>query len=174
MKPLLRIVAGLGGVLLLAAGIGLFLPREHVATSRIALGQPPDTVWTVVRDLGGTPRVWSGLTASERLPDRGGREAWRQVMGSDAFVIEVVEDVPPRRLVTEIAAEPGAAFGGRWIYEVTPTPDGSVVTVTEDGWIANPLFRLVSRVTGHHDTLDAYLQALATWFGEPERPEHVP
>ena len=59
------------------------------------------------------------------------------------FVIDA--DAPPRRLVTRIEATPGTPFGGTWTFEITPDGTGSRVTVTERGWIANPIFRFRAR-----------------------------
>ena len=41
------------------------------------------------------------------------------------------------------------------------------VTITEDGWVGNPIFRFVSRyVMGHHATMDGMLKDVAKKFGE--------
>ena len=43
----------------------------------------------------------------------------------------------------------------------------SLVTITEDGWVANPIFRFMSRlVIGHHATMDTLLKQVAKKFGE--------
>ena len=48
------------------------------------------------------------------------------------------------------------------------------MTVTEQGWVANPLFRFLSRVVfGHYGTLDSYLTALGKRFGEDVMPVHL-
>jgi hypothetical protein len=39
--------------------------------------------------------------------------------------------------------------------------------------VSNPVFRVVSRVMGHHRTLDSYLVALARRFGTTAGAEHV-
>lgn len=175
MRWLLIVLGVLAGLLVLALVVGALLPRDHRVTSRIVLRQPPDSVWAAIRDLGGAPRFWPALRASERQPDPAGREVWRQTMTSGfAMTISVAEESPPGRLVTAIEAGPGAPFGGRWIYEIAPGPAGTEVTVTEEGWVANPLFRLVSRVAGQHGTLDGYLRALGARFGEPAEPRHLP
>jgi uncharacterized protein YndB with AHSA1/START domain len=154
---------------------GYTLPRAHRATSRLTLRQPADSVWAVIRDIGSMKRWWTDLSGVERLPDVAGRERWQETMGNGfGMVIAVSEETPGRRLVTDIETEARSPFGGRWIYEVSPTTDGSEVRVTEDGWIANPIFRVVTRFTGYHRTMDGYLTALAARFGESTRPEHLP
>jgi len=88
-----------------------------------------------------------------------------------------MESWPPARqsgLEDESKAPPDAAFGGTWTYEVAAVDGGSQVTITEDGWVANPLFRFLSHtVFGVHGTMDGYLKALGKRFGEAVTPEHV-
>ena len=54
--------------------------------------------------------------------------------------LQVTEAIPPRRLVTRIA-DPNLPWGGTWTTEITPAPGGSVMRITEDGYVNNPLFR---------------------------------
>ena len=175
MRRALVVLALLAGVVAVPLLVGSLLSREHVATSAVALRQSPDTVWRVVRDLGGVAAWWSEVKKVERVPDQAGRELWRQTLGSNAALTFVVAaEVPPSRLVTQIDAPRGAPFGGFWVYEIAPSGDGSRVTVTEQGWIANPLFRFLSRVVfGQYGTLDSYLKALGKRFGEDVTPVHL-
>jgi len=171
------VLIGLGAVVLLvgvATVIGAMLPRSHVASSAITLSQPPDTVWAVIRDLGAVPSWWGDVKASERLPDEGGRERWRQQTGMGPMTLEITESRTPDRLVTRIVTPPGADFGGTWTYEVVTATGGSRLTITESGWVANPFFRFVSHMFfGVHGTMDKYLEALGNRFGETVRPEHL-
>ena len=81
---------------------------------------------------------------------------------------------PPRRMATRIVDE-NLPFGGRWEYEIAPDgADASRVTITERGWVSNPIFRFVSRfVMGHTSTLNAYLRALGKHFGTEPTPTVV-
>jgi len=174
MKWLLIVVVA---VVVLAVVIwlaGTIIPRGHQASSRITVAEPPAQVWSVVRDFAALPSFWADLRGVERLPDRGGVEAWKQTMknGFD-LVLLVTEDSAPRRMVTTIDAPPGAAFGGRWIYELEPVAGGTQVTITEDGWIDNRFFRVVSRATGYHGTLDRYLKALGAKLEAKGAPVHL-
>lgn len=174
MKWLLRVLGAIVAVVVLAALVGAFLPRNHVASSTVALRQPQDSVWAVIRDLGSAPSWWSEVKRSVRLPDEGGRERWEQQTGMGPMPLEITESLPPVRLVTRIATPPGAAYGGTWTYKIAPANGGSRVTITEDGWVANPIFRLMSRtIFGVYRTMDSYLSALGTRFGETVEPEHV-
>jgi len=175
MKWVFIVVGALVALILVIAVIGALIPREHVATSTVTLRQPVDSVWKVVRDLGGVTGWWPEIRQAERLPDREGRETWRQKMknGFDMPLI-VLESQPPRRLVTKIDSPAGAPFGGSWTYEIAPAGGGSRVSVTESGWIANPIFRFMSRVVfGYYGTLDGYLRRLGKKFGEEVKPVHA-
>ena len=71
---------------------------------------------------------------------------------------EVVESVPPARIVTKIVGE--TQFGGTWTIEITPIPTGSRVTITERGEIYNVVFRTLSKfVFGYTGTMEGCLQA---------------
>jgi uncharacterized protein YndB with AHSA1/START domain len=172
-KWMLRIAVVLVAAIVALLVAGMLLPREHVATSAVTLRQPPESVWAVVRDLGGLPDWWSEVATSERVADPAGREVWRQEVGGFPMTFVVTEAAAPRRLVTTIEPRADAAFGGTWTYALTPASGGTRVIVTEAGWIANPLFRVMANVMGLHATVDGYLAALGRRFGETITPEHL-
>jgi len=145
MKWTLFIVGG--GLVLLVAAIaaaGSMLPRTHTASRTLRVKRSPEEVWPVVLQA----------TQASSVP------------------VDVLERDPPRRLVTRVTAAE-RNFGGTWTIVIAPVPStgsghaGSTVTVTEDGWVANPIFRVVSRlVIGHHATMDALLTQVAKTFNE--------
>ena len=86
----------------------------------------------------------------------------------------VEEATPPRRMVTRIDAPPDAAFGGTWTYQLEPAGPETRLSITEDGYVSNPLFRVMMYAMGGvHRTADGYLRALGTKLGEPVQPVHV-
>lgn len=163
------VVVGLGVLMML---VGLMLPRNHVATSELELRKPIDSVWAVVRDLGNSPTYWTDLKSSSRLPDVDGKEAWGQTT-KDGFTLPLVldEDRPPTLLVTRIGTTDGP-FGGTWRYQLESVNGGTRITITEAGWVSNPMFRVISKMMGHHGTIDSYLKALSKKFGETAAPTH--
>ena len=174
LKWPLAAVALFAAVFLALALVGSFLPRRHVARASITLNQPADTVWAVIRDFAAYPTWWSQLEAMDRITDRP-RETWSQRdKYGDEIPIEVVESRPALRLVTRIAAD-DLPYGGTWTYELTASVAGTTLTITEDGEVRYPIFRLMSRfVFGHYASLDAYLQALSRRFGEQTAITHHP
>ena len=174
MKIVLTILAALIVLIVLGLLVGMALPRTHTASSRIVLAKPPAEVWTVVRDLGSLQGVWPQLKSAKRLPDSGGREVWEEnASGMSAMRLIVEEAVGPTRMVTRMDVAPDAAFGGTWTYELAPGGAGTELTVTEDGYVTNAFFRVVMHVMGVHHSLDGYLRAVGTKFGETVTPEHV-
>ena len=132
-------VAVLVGLVVVVAIVGAILPRQHLASRTLRVQRTPQDIWPVVT----------------RLAD------------ASSVPVEIVESAPPHRLVTRVtAAEKN--FGGTWTIAIAPTPSGADVTITEDGWVANPIFRLVSRlVIGHHATMDRLLKQVAKTLSEP-------
>jgi hypothetical protein len=74
-----------------------------------------------------------------------------------------------RKVVTRIVPE-GSPFGGTWTFALKPVADGTELAITEDGEIYNVMYRTLARfVFGYTSTIDSYLLALATKFGEQAR-----
>ena len=124
-----------------SAAIGAMLPRSHKARAHAA-AEP---------DAG---RGVAGAAARRRRP-------------SDVPV-DVLESEPPRRLRHARHRKGETNFGGTWTIAIkSDAASGAAVTITEDGWVANPIFRFVSRVViGHHATMDAMLKKIAATLNE--------
>lgn len=173
MKWVLIVMGSVAALFVLMALIGLFIAREHRATSTIVLRQAPDTVWKVVRDIGSVASWFPAMKRAERLPDRDGHEVWRQKIGGFEAPIIVLESSAPRKLVTQIDPAAGGSFGGTWTYMFTPDSNATRISVTEAGWIGNPVFRFMARfLFGYYGSLDGYLKALGKRFGESVQPTH--
>ena len=173
MKWILIVVVALVAIVAVIWIAGSLMPREHHAASRVTLKQPPDSIWQVVSDLGGVTKWFPEVTVSERVagsaPDR-----WRQKMGNKYDMqFDVTERTAPTRFVTKIVTDEKAVFGGTWTYEIAAVSGGSTVTVTEDGWVGPPPFRVMSKFMGQHSTMDTYLAALSRRFGETTAPVHL-
>jgi hypothetical protein len=158
--------------LIVAAGGGLFLSETHVVTSRARYAVSADSLWAEVSDPE-RAAVWRpDIQQVERLPDRDGRTAWKEVGATGALTYERTVYEPPARMVVRIA-EPDLPFSGEWTYEVAPADGGAVLTLTERGAIPNPVYRFLARfLFGYHSALDGYLTALGARFGEDTVPRH--
>jgi hypothetical protein len=138
MRWIAIITGGLVAMVAVIAAVGSILPRTHKASRTLRLGRPPDEVW---------PEV---IAATKR----------------SSTPVDVLESDPPRRLVTRVT-KAERNFGGTWTVIVAPSAGGSTVTITEDGWVANPIFRFVSKlIIGHHATMDTLLKQVAQAMNE--------
>lgn len=160
---------------LVAGGLFLYgrtLPREHVASSTIVLVASPDTVFKVIRNVAATPSWWSDMKGARRLTDKA-RETWEENMGAAGVLrVEMTSLTPPRQLVTTIVDVEEAGWGGVWTYDIASSGAGTEVTITEDGYVDSPVFRVLMRWMGEHRTMDSYLRSLAGHFGEIGNPRH--
>lgn len=160
MKWLLIIAAILVAVVVVLLAVGWMLPVAHATTRKATFRAAPETIWNVISQPEGFPAWRSDVTRVERLPDRNGRPAWIEDGSNGRITFEVERSDPPRLLVVRIA-DRNLAFGGAWTYEVSPADGGSLVAITENGEIYNPIFRVLARyVFGYESTMAAYLEAL--------------
>lgn len=160
-------------VAVIAIAIGSGLPREHVATVRIRLAAAPAAVWAVLDDPLSAAAWRRDLKSVDALPDVGGRRSWREVTPSETITYVLDESTPLQSRTTRIADE-NLPFGGQWEFSLAAEGTGTVVTVTERGFVAPALFRFMARyVFGYTKTLEDYLGALATHLNEKATPEVV-
>jgi len=152
---------------------GLSMPREHTASSRIQLTASRDSVWMVLRNFADYPKWHPDFTSSVRGERREGRETWVQEVGGMTMTIVVLEIQPPSYLVTEVVTDEKSQWGGIWTYELASSGAGTEVTITEQGWVKSPFFRVMMKLMGTHSTMDGVLRNLGAKFGEQVTPEHV-
>ena len=137
MRIAIYIVLSLTAVIGVTALVGYFLPVNHEASRSADFDRTPSELWTLIADPTSYGNWWKGADVKTA----------------------VVESQPPSRLVTKIVDE--TQFGGTWTFEISPTPTGSRLTITERGEIYNVVFRTLSRyVFGFKSTMDSFLVAL--------------
>jgi uncharacterized protein YndB with AHSA1/START domain len=166
MKWILLGLAVIVAIAVVVVVVGALLPRDHRASRTLRVRRAPADVWALITDVGAFTTWRPDLKRVERRPDVNGRAAWVEDAGGMSIPLETIESRPTERLVLRIA-DPKLPFGGTWTYIVKAAPEGSTLTITEDGFVSNPIFRFMSRfVFGHHATIDTYLKNVATKFNE--------
>ena len=150
----------------LALMVGSMLPVRHKVSRMAHFNRPPDEIWGTITDFRGQASWRADLLRAERLPNRAGREVWQETdTRGQTLTIETVEMVPQRRLVRRITDD-NLAFGGSWTMEIAEFGEVTSLTISEDGEIYNPIYRLVTRLmTGYAATIDDYLRALGKKLG---------
>lgn len=166
MKIVGFVVAAIFIGVLVVVIVGWRLPVAHQVSRSVTIRSSPDTVFAAIRTTSEFPKWRSDVTSVESLPPENGRERFREVGKNGSIMFEIDSLDPPRRMVTRIA-DKSLPFGGSWTYEVSPSPDGTTLRITEDGEVYNPLFRFVSRfLMGHTATIDRYLADVQRRFGK--------
>ena len=144
----------------LAALVGAFLPRAHVARRTARLEAGLERAWSLVSAPEGWPRWNPEVTAVRRLDGRRDRPAWRLEGPRAGYAIELVELVPPHRMVTRVVGE--SSFGGTWTWELVAEGGATRLTLTEHGEVHNLVFRALARWPfDPQATLEAWTRALA-------------
>ncbi len=158
---ILYIAAALVGLVVVMALVGAMLPAGHKAARRASLARPPEIVWRALADLDAQPSWRRGLAKIERLSPT----TYREHSSHGKILYEIEVDDAPRRRVTRIADDK-LPFGGRWIFELAPDHGGTRLTITEDGFVKNPVFRLLSRtVFSQTATIERFLADLGAHLG---------
>jgi uncharacterized protein YndB with AHSA1/START domain len=174
MKWILIVAAGLVLLVGLVVLVGLFLPREHRATTRVRLRAEPSAVFALLSDVERFPSWRSDVKSVRRIEPLGGRPAFVEDSKHGKITYAVEASEPPRRLVQRIADD-SLPYGGTWTFALAPDGEtGTLLAITEDGFIRPALFRTLARfVFGYHATMESYLADLGQALGETVTPERV-
>jgi hypothetical protein len=175
MKLLIYIVVAILGGLVLLVGIialiGSTLPKTHDVSRSIFLHKSPQDVYAVIRDFASAPKWRADVKQVDVETSQGGPVYFREVAKHGTVNYELTEDVPAQRMVTRIR-DTDLGYSGQWTYTLTPENGGTRITIREDGEVSNVLFRFMSRyVFGTTATINTYLTALATHYGEDVTPQ---
>lgn len=137
--------------------IGYFMPVSHKTSTTLKLNATPEEVWNILTDYASYPSWRSDLKNVELLDAR----HWKEFSKHGAITYEAEVLQPHDFFVTRIKNK-DLPFGGSWSFELKP--EGShdtVIKITEDGEVFNPVFRFMSKyVFGHDATLKAYASDL--------------
>jgi polyketide cyclase/dehydrase/lipid transport protein len=145
--------------------IGYALPVRHRASRSAHFAAAPGTLFATIADVERYPTWRSDVKRVELVPNGAGPQRFREIGSNGTILYEIDRREPDHLFVTRIA-DPGLPFGGTWTQELTPSADGTTLSITEDGEVRNPIFRFVSRfILGHTGTMDHYLADLGRRVG---------
>jgi polyketide cyclase/dehydrase/lipid transport protein len=167
----MRIVLIVVGVLvLLVVGvvvIGAMLPKRHVAERRATFKASPEKLFALIA---GSQDWRPDVNSCELITGDGGKQFPREISKRGQTVLyELQGSKPPLAIQRRIATE-NLPYGGTWSFALEPANGETVVRITEDGEVYNPIFRFVSKfVMGQTAMQDAYLKAMGKAVGEDVR-----
>lgn len=159
-------------ILLLVALLGLYgfgsnLPATHEITVKALYHQPREALFNAISNYEKTPEWSSSVARVERLPDHNGLPVWRFYdKDGHQMEIEVVASQAPSRHVSRLMVS-DFPFTGTWTFELQETAGKTMVTLTEEGRVNSPIWRLIQRYgTGQDAMLRNFLLELGTKFSE--------
>lgn len=148
-------------------GYGTNLPPTHQLTLQTVYHQPRAQVWEAISDYQQAPEWSPSVARVERQADIDGLPVWRFYDKDGHHMdVQVVEQKSPERHVSRIVAT-DYPYKGSWTFELEDAGDKTLVTLTEEGEVRSPLWRLMIRYVMGQDTMvRAFLQDLGRKFGE--------
>lgn len=161
MYWILLVMGALASLVLAVIVGGLATPRKYAASRAVTLRATPETIWSLVRDVGSyaewRPEIESALVDGEE---------WQEFMTGRALRFGVVASEAPRRFVARMLDDDMPSTS-EWTWDLAPRDGGTRVTLTERGEIGNPIFRFVAvHMSGHSRSIEAVLRALALKVGD--------
>lgn len=92
---------------------------------------------------------------------------WREYYtNEDPLTFKIVEWSENSTLVSEIA-DKNLPFGGKWTYKMESQGAQTLLAITENGEVCNPIFRFISTlIMGHEGTINQYMAGLETAFNQ--------
>jgi hypothetical protein len=166
MKIILIAVSCLVLLMLGILLVGSLLPRRHSASRSAAYQATPEQLYALIS---GAQNWRPDVVHFETVTGEQGRELQKETArNGQTIAYEISDRVPPHELKRRIAS-PDLPYSGTWTYSVQPRDGMTVVRITEEGEVGNPIFRFVSRfVLGYTHTMDQYLSALGNATGQKD------
>lgn len=164
MKVLLIVVGCIVLLVVCVIVIGLLLPKSHTASRAAAYHATPERLFALIAG----PQDWRpDVLRYEVVPDPAGRELVREtVRDNETITYEILNRKPQESISRRIATQ-NLPYSGTWTYTLQPVGATTIVRITENGDVYNPIFRFVSRVIiGHTASMDTYLRALGKATGQ--------
>lgn len=170
MRFLIKLIAVLLVLSALVFTAGTILPKQHSVSRSIPIAQPADTVWKVITDYPAITEWHAHIKSVTQLDNSSeGNNVWRfEDKRGHYMVLEEVEKQAPHKLITRIV-KTDCPFGGEWVFELRENGEGTVLTITENGTIRNPVLRVFSRyILGYNKGIKMYEDALLKKLEAPE------
>ena len=163
MKIALIGVGTLLSLAILVIAIGALLPKTHRVTRSATFKATPEQLFALIDG----PQTWRReVKKYELLGTANGHKRWQETDAhGQAVCYEAVEREEPKLLKTQIVTA-GLPYSGTWTLRLEPRESATVLEITEQGEVYNPVFRFVSRfVIGQANTVERYFRDLQLAVG---------
>ena len=153
-------------LVLLVAGIAIYadgahLPYDHSVSVTGVVAASQDKVFALITNVAHGSDWRPAVKSVSTLEPDNGRDHWVEHLDHGQYMtfLATRTEAPTRREV--LLDDPGASYGGTWIYELSPgpSPNTTSLRITETGFIKPPIYRFVmKRVIGPTSNLDQYMK----------------
>lgn len=164
MKIILIGICLLVGLALVPVIVGMALPKAHTASRSAVFKSTPERLFAIID---GPPTWRSNVKKYEPVAGPNGRRQWRETdTHGQTITYEAVERQAPRLLKTQIVTA-NLPYSGTWTVKLDPMNGSTLLRITEEGKVYNPVFRFISRfVIGQTRTIEIYLRDLGAATGQ--------
>jgi hypothetical protein len=159
MKWVILILVVLAALVALIYLIGYWLPVKHVANIEYSFPKKSSQeIWNAITSFKDYSTWRSGLKRVDVMDDR----SWMETNSHGDTIQYGGEVLEPGRLFVSRILNKNLPYGGSWTYQIAPTQnEGTLLKITENGEVYNPIFRFMSRYFfGHESTLKQYVADL--------------
>jgi hypothetical protein len=164
MKIVLIGISALVGLVFLVAAIGGLLPKAHTISRSAVFKGTPEQLFALIDG----PQTWrSEVKTYEPLAATDGHRQWRETNDrGETITYEALQREPPLLLETQMVTD-DLPYSDTWTLRLQTTNASTVLRITEQGKVYNPVSRFMSRfVLGHGHTIETYLHDLGTATGQ--------
>ncbi|TGN10347.1 LIC10604 family protein [Leptospira ilyithenensis] len=134
--------------------IGRFLPVAHTVSLSRVFPSSPEIIYRKIKSFQDYPLWRPDLKLIQPVDSI----SWKETDShKNVMTYSFVRDEKNRLIESKIMDE-DKPFGGSWTFELKIVPDGTELTITENGRVFSPVFRFVSKyIFGHTATIKAYI-----------------
>ncbi|MDT8448251.1 MAG: SRPBCC family protein [bacterium] len=115
------------------------LPESHRTQLTFRFDAPIERVWAVLSDFEGQPAWRSGLTGVNQAAPG----LWVEDYQGTLMAMQTTALESPHLLERRIA-DPDQPFQGFWRYQLSADGEGTLLTLSEEASIHNPLYRFLA------------------------------
>lgn len=156
MKWVLIVIGVLVSVVLIVFVVGKLLPIKHTVSVTKKFSVSSSKLWQVVRNFQEYDK-WRRLEQLQVISETKWKETDKR---GDIITFGIIEEELEHSMVVKILDE-NLPFGGTWVYEIESLEERSVLKITENGEVYNPIFRFISHFfMDQTSTINQYLNDL--------------
>lgn len=159
------VVALLVVLLLVLAIYGRTIPVARTTAVEVDLRKSPQEVYALISDVAGFVRWAPDVRSIKQEPSHDGKPAYTMRIDRQNMFFSVTAAEPPKTFALTIRGN--KICSSSWCWDITPTPAGCTVRLTECGEVYISIIRAMLRVCNMEAKhLTSNLAAMAKHLGE--------